>query len=515
MNPVKIPPYIRSNHPVLARWQSAVAKTVRTNVVGDNPGLGPNEINNLILNHPMVLGTNLYINEMKGEGRKLTADSIKEYLPVAGARLNFHPVVHAYLSQYYFNAIMERINKDGRNINSSEISTTVTTEIEIPPVEFPDSDYAYTQWLETVKIWGEYGNPDQSPYISIDANGGPSSNFGVITIPENSKIAILGDFGTGLNDATTLLIALMQQLQPDIIIHLGDIYYSGTQDECAAYTLAFKTAFQICNRAVPVFSIPGNHEYYSGGTPFFNIVLPINAKLFPAMNQKASFFSLRTNDNNWQLLGMDTGYNAVHNFSWTNPLVLESALAPWLDFDEAEWHKDKLKNFAGKTILLSHHQLFSSDAIINDGKDVYYQTGTDKSTSTYLNTNLLEVFQPYLNKVVAWFWGHEHILNIYKDNQAYLSKGRLVGNSGYEEWQGEDPYNNTGSPYKDMGIDLGYQPITYKDTNFNFYNHGFSLVLLSGTKARVNYYQYPVFPPGENIPKVVPNILPFPFSEVL
>ncbi len=43
-----------------------------------------------------------------------------------------------------------------------------------------------------------------------------------------AKIAIIGDFGTGLSDSFGLLRDVIIDKQADIIIHLGDVYYAGT-----------------------------------------------------------------------------------------------------------------------------------------------------------------------------------------------------------------------------------------------------------------------------------------------
>lgn len=46
--------------------------------------------------------------------------------------------------------------------------------------------------------------------------------------PSSAKIAIIGDFGTGLSDSFELLKHIIIEKEADIIIHLGDVYYAGT-----------------------------------------------------------------------------------------------------------------------------------------------------------------------------------------------------------------------------------------------------------------------------------------------
>jgi DNA repair exonuclease SbcCD nuclease subunit len=88
-------------------------------------------------------------------------------------------------------------------------------------------------------------------------------------------VAVLGDWGTGLSDAADMLAVLMRQHNPTVILHLGDIYYSGTPSgipgqpdypgECQDNFLnVIASVFQQAGISpVPVFTIPGNHEYYS------------------------------------------------------------------------------------------------------------------------------------------------------------------------------------------------------------------------------------------------------------
>ncbi|MFK8165376.1 MAG: metallophosphoesterase [Lewinella sp.] len=498
MTKVKIPPYVRASNPHLARWQSAVAEVAEEELRSKYPDLSAAALQQKLFTHPMVLGTNIHVQEAEGAGRGLQPKGIETYRSLAKSDAAAMPVIHGVLSHQFFE-------KERTNGLLSE------------PLLFPDSDYAYLQWAKVVVKWGLFGNPIPGPYRSVKENGGPVADFGVIQIPNDAKVAILGDFATGLNDATTLLIAMLRDLQPDFIVHLGDIYYSGSEQECKTYVATFDYAFSVTGRKVPVFSLPGNHDYYSGGWGFFKSVLEMNAKNgFPQYAQPASYFCLRTENANWQLLGMDTGYNSVHNYQVTKlGGNLEAAYAPWLEFDEAAWHQNKLTNFPGRTILMSHHQLFSSDAVINDGDRVVYQQGTNVDALTYLNGNLLQVFKDYLPKVAAWFWGHEHTLNIFKDNQAGLSKARLVGNSGYEEWEGENPYKHTDSPYSDLTpeVEVGVTPVSWNGQSFNFLNHGFALLTLKAGQACVDYYEYPVFNPHQPIPADPPPISKVDFRD--
>jgi hypothetical protein len=109
---------------------------------------------------------------------------------------------------------------------------------------------------------------------------------------------------------------------------------------------------------------------YSGGYGYFDLTL----KTF---KQPASYFSL-ANDN-WRFVGLDTGYDE-HD----------------LHAPQAEWLAAQLDDHPKrKTVLLSHHQLFS----------LYEKTNTSK---------LEAKVQSMLGRLYGWIWGHEHLAVVYE-----------------------------------------------------------------------------------------------------
>src|SRR5262249_36320333 len=228
----------------------------------------------------------------------------------------------------------------------------------------------------------------------------------------------------------------------------------------------------------PFFTIPGNHEYYSGGRGFYDTIAAVNSGVASAQ-QRASYFCLRTADDRWQFLAMDTGLND------RDP---SHHMAPYLQPSELTWHRDKLDHFTGSTILLSHHQLFSAHDTLTNG--------------TYLNDNLKGAFAPYFDRVAAWFWGHEHNLVFFKDGQFGLRKGRLIGCSAYEEATDENPYANNSN-----GTVLFMDNMKMLDKSPNatqgktFYNHAFALLEVSPAGVKASYYQYPSWDQSYNKPQ--------------
>jgi 3',5'-cyclic AMP phosphodiesterase CpdA len=255
---------------------------------------------------------------------------------------------------------------------------------------------------EYVKYFGPSGSRKQIPYIRPAAVG-PKT----VEIRSN---ALVGDWGTGAQPAIQVLKHIASW-NPDILIHLGDIYYSGTAMECASnFNSLIESVLRSGNPALIAYTLAGNHDMYCGGVGYYDLIKHLNPNPF---KQPASFLCLRSADEKWQLLAMDTG---LHDYS---PLGVDEAVT-FIEDDELEWHCARLKEFPGRTVLLSHHQLFSAFSPIGKAD----QNGRRSA----LNPHLFKAFNSLAasGHIAAWFWGHEHTLSIY-DPFAGLQRGRCVG----------------------------------------------------------------------------------------
>ena len=349
-------------------------------------------------------------------------------------------------------------------------------------------------YLENFKT----GN-DTPVYRGYDDYGKGDLNTSVIDykLPNDAKIGLIADWGTGSDCSREMLIDILQNHDLDAIIHLGDIYYSGTLTQCKEnFYDIFAEAFKKTGKQIPVFMIPGNHDYYAFGHGFFWLVDAQNPASQPTWKQDASFFCLRTEDSSWQLLGMDTG---IGDYKPQDQIGTQYT-GPELKDSEVVWHMDKLDNFEGRTILLSHHQLFSSNGRID--KD-------NTADSENYNEHLYKVFSPYFPKVGAWIWGHEHTMAFYKDGYKGLSKGRLIGCGSYNDATVEDPYkvNFPKVEYIDNMPKLGVID--------NYYNHGFAVLDLERKEKtdplKISYYQLPVW--NDGVKKALPKDQPYKLFE--
>jgi len=230
-------------------------------------------------------------------------------------------------------------------------------------------------------------------------------------------------------------------------MHLGDIYYAGTEYEIENYFYQpWKSILELDTSKILSLALPGNHDLYAGGAPFYG--------LLKKLGQEASFFCLR--NEHWQLIGLDTALN--------DKLAGQPTA---LDPTEAQWVIDKIEH-AGKrrTILLSHHQLFSTNEQF-DGKSY--------------NQNLYDQLSSILPKVDMWLWGHEHDLVIFNEYRG-LKRGRCIGGSAF-------PVGNFEMPTTHVNPDVPFNQDVALSKGSAFYQHCYGMITLDGQSAKISYYE--------------------------
>ena len=331
-------------------------------------------------------------------------------------------------------------------------------------------------WVTALAAFEAYYASGQAPKYTNWTNIG---DF-VYPIPDTGRngnqlvVAVLADWGTGDPAVAKSSLDALFALKPDVIIHLGDIYYAGTPDECTNNFLSYLVAACKANYRVPIYNLAGNHDYYSGGAGYYTLLTELNPQCAPPGTpvQGASFFCLR--NTNWQLQGMDTGY-------YDHDLFTVSSDITQLQPSEVQWHQDKIATAGGrKIILLSHHQLYSAFENVGTGANNYY------------NPNLLGNFQDAMNAgaITAWYWGHEHLLELYGAFpllNADQPKGRCIGYSAFPMLKASNPYNLLVQADK---LPLLADP-PFLDTTQDVYDHGFMILTLTDSFGQADYYQIP------------------------
>lgn len=300
----------------------------------------------------------------------------------------------------------------------------------------------------------------------------------VIPLPEKPEIVIglIADWGTGLDDARWLLAEVMKK-SPDMLIHLGDVYYAGISDEDRDNFLT------IVNSAVPnipIYTLSGNHDRYSGGASYYQLLGELNkAPSLTRYQQRASYFCLR--NASWQIIAMDTG---LHD---CDPATVTTNLT-YLEDSEATWHADKLRNFAGRTIVLSHHQLFTA---FGDGVGL-----GDEGKALVYNPKLYSAFQPFMEKIALWLWGHEHNFAVF-DPYIGLDKGRCIGASAIPVLEEQNPYGQIGDPdLQDQKalptLKKGIAQLSMNSDKVYFHDYAIMTLRIPGDTtppSRIDYYE--------------------------
>ena len=121
---------------------------------------------------------------------------------------------------------------------------------------------------------------------------------------------------------------------------------------------------------IPLYSLCGNHDMYSGGKGYY--------WLLDEIGQKSSYFSLQNDD--WQFVAMDTGYNDRDPYTVNTNMTSLYNENGW---NEADWHLNLIKN-RGKR----HLALFSPFSSVGDNSD---------QKQSCFNPNLQATFQDVIS----------------------------------------------------------------------------------------------------------------------
>lgn len=241
-----------------------------------------------------------------------------------------------------------------------------------------------------------------------------------LQISDNVKIAIAGDWGTG-NASSLNIGSRIRDLKADHTIHLGDVYYSGTDDEENNKFIGQWPAG--VNESAPSFALNGNHEMYSGGEGYFLEVLMDSQFI---AQQGLSYFALT--NSNWIIFGLDTAYNA-ESFTYQKGNLDTMQLA-WLRATATT------ARAAGKrVIVLTHHHG------IDLNPDPASKSITFQSPLWDQVTQALDGGPDY------WYWGHVHAAIGYAPiviNSGRSVRARCVGHGGvpYAPYDAASSYGN-------------------------------------------------------------------------
>ena len=240
---------------------------------------------------------------------------------------------------------------------------------------FPPVDVLLDHLLNLVK--------DKPPF-PVPASPGAFT----FALPEQCRVALVGDFGTGKPRAIRVAQAIAARA-PHHVIHLGDVYPSGTRSRVQ------KRFIDVWNEHGPAeakfWALNGNHEMDAKGEGYFEVLLPW-------CGQPGSFFSLQ--NQYWKLIGLDTAYE-------------DHDLQP----EQLDWLNERLSEGTSHNILLSHHQMFSAI----DPRPHKNRDRLPRSVGSEVD----------VGRIFAWLWGHEHrFLSYARDTRFGGYLARAIGHGG-------------------------------------------------------------------------------------
>jgi hypothetical protein len=265
----------------------------------------------------------------------------------------------------------------------------------------------------------------------------PTDRQGLVTvIPDVCKVILVADWGANNDHAANIRDLIKKEIAvttvPVYVIHLGDIYYSGTRSECQT----FLKNWPLRDANGPIkgnsFALNGNHEMYSGGEGYFGIVLP-------QLGQPASYFVLRSPK--WDFYGLDTAYvpGRFHDESDTR---LDSQ---W------QWLKNQMDGAPDrKHVLLTHNQPCSANL-------------AEHNAGQAMREQIDELQAGNIRPIKGWFFGHQHKCYIYEDARLNY-KARLIGHGSF-------PHDIQKEKYPDDDLD-GNPLMSFAQLNYRGYPSG-------------------------------------------
>ena len=277
-----------------------------------------------------------------------------------------------------------------------------------------------------------------------------------VKLAENAKVLVVGDWATALPQALNVAARIRERLEHPApgfeyhVIHLGDTYYSGLEDECRR---RFLDQWPVAPQAdVNSWTLAGNHDIYSGGHGYYEVLL---ADPRFAAQGRCSYFAL-ANDH-WQILGLDSAYQNPDEAGLQDP--------------QRAWLSRRVAT-AGerKTMLLSHHQPFSAYEQVNPKLENEVAEAIGDGT------------------VEAWLWGHEHRCTVYnphifaaRPDVTYYAA--MIGHGGVPQLL---PEPGTMNPNQQM---IKWEFLDYYQVGEDHWSlGGFAELTFTGGQLEIQYY---------------------------
>jgi hypothetical protein len=278
-------------------------------------------------------------------------------------------------------------------------------------------------------------------------------NPATIAIPDTVQIGLAGDWGTGewrtsSNPAPSTRVAnQMASLKPHLTVHLGDVYYAGTDDQEQHLFVDLWPKGLIGSLA-----LNSNHEMYPGAKPYFKAI----AGAPFGIQNGCSFFALE--NANWVIVGLDSAY-----FAPEDGLYMDGALAPAGGIAQEMFVQEQVAK-GKKIIVLTHHNGLSDDG----------------SSTTSLWPQVMSAF-PTGGGLEYWYWGHKHMAAVYKPQKPNGVLCRCCGH-------GALPWGRASSLANNQNVEW-YENRSANDPDIpQRVLNGFAVLSLNGPNIQETFY---------------------------
>jgi hypothetical protein len=303
--------------------------------------------------------------------------------------------------------------------------------------------------------------------------------------PSKAKIAIIGDWGTGIwqdgdlkYSPAELVINGVESLNPDYVIHLGDVYYAGTNNEEKQNLVKILEKKSLSN----LYTMNSNHEMYDGAKGLYKESL--STPLFTGQRGR-TYFSIDIG--NWILVGLDSAY---HDDS---ALYMKGSL--YRDIETSAQHKflNDISKQGKPIVLMTHHNgIGVADHKLNVNHKLWNQV-----------TECLGGQMPDM-----WYWGHVHNGVVYNTEKLEFSDGTVIPKSTTNKTpqfrccgHASMPFGNGSGFYKkESGVNVMIDEIDYyAHTKLDTENptpsqkervlNGFAMLEIDGSEIKETFYE--------------------------
>ena len=303
-----------------------------------------------------------------------------------------------------YNQIMERLRQETATAGSNLMITVQDREASILQSELarqaaegtPLDSGGLEAKFGTGFAGGDWFGWIRSVFDHVDRRQAHPIVRPTTTKPEpmadTCRIALAADWGTGLYGAPKIADQMRKVGGYELLMHLGDVYYSGTEQEVQERFLDIWPR----DAGKRTIAVNSNHEMYSGGFGYFKLALP-------AIGQKSSYLAFE--NKHWLFVILDTAY-VDHD--------MDNEQVAWLNL-VLKQSREANGNVAKKLVLFSHQQPYSR--LDSQGPKL-------QNALRHLLT---------ARAITAWYWGHEHQCVIYDKHTEFGLLGRCLGNGGIPE----------------------------------------------------------------------------------